>query len=153
MKDDRGRPLSTRDIANAARAEQPKAPPEAARPPAEQTRPRTDAAAASTVAAERGAVPAATGDDRHAVLFPSEETEGYRSRWEAIQTGFVDEPRKAVEEADALVAQVVTRLAEVFSEERTALEKQWDRGDNISTEDLRVALKRYRSFFDRLLSV
>ena len=86
-------------------------------------------------------------------IFPGEEASGFRSRWDAIQTGFVDEPRVAVEQADALVAQVVTRLAEVFSDERAELERQWDRGDNISTEDLRVALKRYRSFFDRLLSV
>lgn len=89
----------------------------------------------------------------HDVLFPSEESTGYRSRWEAIQTGFVDEPRTAVEQADALVSQVVTRLSEVFGREREALEQQWGRGDNVSTEDLRIALKRYRTFFDRLLSV
>jgi hypothetical protein len=64
----------------------------------------------------------------------------------------VDEPRKAVEEADKLVASVMKRLAEGFANERSKLEKQWDRGDNVSTEDLRVALQRYRSFFDRLLS-
>jgi hypothetical protein len=95
---------------------------------------------------------AATAADNH-TIFPGDEAGGFRSRWEAIQTGFVDEPRAAVEQADALVAQVVTRLAEVFSDERERLENQWDRGDNISTEDLRIALKRYRSFFDRLLSV
>ncbi len=95
---------------------------------------------------------AAASTEAHAI-FPGEEAGGFRSRWEAIQTGFVDEPRAAVEQADALVAQVVTRLAEVFSEERAQLEQHWDRGDNISTEDLRIALKRYRSFFDRLLSV
>jgi hypothetical protein len=86
-------------------------------------------------------------------LFPGDEAGGFRSRWDAIQTGFVDEPRVAVEQADELVAQVVTRLAEVFSRGRSQLEQQWDRGDSISTEDLRLALKRYRSFFDRLLSV
>ena len=96
---------------------------------------------------------AAVDDAAHAVLFPGDEASGFRSRWEAIQTGFVDEPRAAVEEADALVAQVVARLAEVFSDERTTLEGQWDKGDNISTEDLRLALRRYRSFFDRLLTV
>jgi hypothetical protein len=94
----------------------------------------------------------AANTDSHAI-FPGEEAGGFRSRWEAIQTGFVDEPRAAVEQADELVAQVVTRLAEVFSTERQQLEQQWDRGDNISTEDLRIALKRYRAFFDRLLSV
>jgi len=70
-----------------------------------------------------------------------------------VQTGFVDEPRRAVEEADKLVATVMKRLAESFATERSNLEKQWDRGDNVSTEDLRVALQRYRTFFDRLLNV
>jgi hypothetical protein len=86
-------------------------------------------------------------------LFPSSELETLRMRWKEVQTAFVDEPRKAVEQADGLVASAMKRLAEVFSEERSRLEKQWDRGDSVSTEDLRVALQRYRSFFDRLLSV
>ena len=86
-------------------------------------------------------------------LFPNNELEGLRSRWKEIQTAFVDEPRRAVEQADGLVAAAMKRLAEVFAEERSKLEKQWDRGDNVSTEDLRVALQRYRSFFHRLLSI
>jgi hypothetical protein len=86
-------------------------------------------------------------------LFPSNELESLRTRWKEIQTAFVDEPRKAVEQADGLVASAMKRLAEVFAKERSQLEQQWDRGDNVSTEDLRVALQRYRSFFDRLLSV
>lgn len=89
----------------------------------------------------------------HAPLFHEEEARGFRSRWEAIQTGFVDMPRAAVEQADALVDETMNRLAEVFKAERSSLEQQWGRGENISTEDLRVALKRYRSFFERLLSV
>ncbi len=89
----------------------------------------------------------------NAALFPGEELQGLRTRWKDIQTGFVDEPRKAVEQADGLVASAMKRLAEVFAEERAGLEKQWDRGDSVSTEDLRVALQRYRTFFDRLLSV
>jgi hypothetical protein len=76
-----------------------------------------------------------------------------RTRWKEIQTAFVDEPRKAVEQADGLVASAMKRLAEVFAQERSGLEQQWDRGDSVSTEDLRVALQRYRAFFDRLLSV
>jgi hypothetical protein len=76
----------------------------------------------------------------------------FRGRWESIQTSFVDEPRRAVEQADALVAELMQQLAETFSRERKTLEGQWDRGDDVSTEDLRVALRRYRSFFDRLLS-
>jgi hypothetical protein len=86
-------------------------------------------------------------------LFDGGEAEGFRSRWYAIQAGFVDEPRRAVQEADELVAAVMKRLAEVFASERESLEHDWDKGDDVSTEDLRVALRRYRSFFDRLLSV
>jgi hypothetical protein len=94
-----------------------------------------------------------SGPDVSAPLFPSSELESLRSRWKEIQTAFVDEPRRAVEQADGLVASAMKRLAEVFADERSGLEKQWDRGDSVSTEDLRVALQRYRSFFDRLLSV
>ena len=86
-------------------------------------------------------------------MFPGEETAGFRTRWDGIQTGFVDEPRKAVEEADALVAQVIKRLTEVFANERTTLEHQWDSGEQVSTEDLRLALQKYRSFFERLLAL
>ncbi len=86
-------------------------------------------------------------------LFESSETETFRARWNAIQTQFVDEPRRSVEQADELVAATMKRLAEIFAGEREKLEKEWDRGEDISTEDLRIALQRYRSFFDRLLSV
>lgn len=91
--------------------------------------------------------------DVNAPLFHDDEGRGFRTRWEAIQTGFVDEPRKAVEQADALVSETIKRLSDVFAEERGALEKHWGRGENVSTEDLRIALKRYRSFFERLLHV
>jgi len=96
---------------------------------------------------------AASTGAQPAPLFSTDETQNFRSRWDDIQTGFVDEPRRAVEQADSLVAEAMKRLAEIFSDERTELEQQWDRGDDISTEDLRVALQRYRSFFDRLLAV
>jgi len=86
-------------------------------------------------------------------LFSESEMEDFRSQWSKVQTGFVDEPRRTVEDADKLVAAVMQRLAEGFANERSGLEKQWDRGDNVSTEDLRVALQRYRSFFDRLLKL
>lgn len=86
-------------------------------------------------------------------LFSEADIGDLRRRWGNVQTGFVDEPRKAVEEADNLVANVMKRLAESFANERSNLEKQWDRGDNVSTEDLRVAFQRYRTFFDRLLNV
>ena len=86
-------------------------------------------------------------------LFSEPEMGDFRSQWNKVQTGFVDEPRRTVEDADKLVAAVMQRLAEGFANERSGLEKQWDRGDNVSTEDLRVALQRYRSFFDRLLKL
>ena len=86
-------------------------------------------------------------------LFSESEMEDFRSQWSNLQTGFVDEPRRAVEDADKLVASVMQRLAEGFANERSGLEKQWDSGDNVSTEDLRVALQRYRSFFGRLLKL
>jgi hypothetical protein len=85
-------------------------------------------------------------------LLPRSENEGFQTRWETIQTGFVDEPRKTVEQADELVAEVMKRLAEGFATERERLEGQWGRGEDVSTEDLRIALQRYRGFFQRLLS-
>jgi hypothetical protein len=88
-----------------------------------------------------------------AALFSESEVGNFRRSWSDIQAAFVDEPRRAVEDADHLVASLMKKLAEGFAEEREGLEKQWDRGDNISTEDLRLALQRYRSFFDRLLKV
>jgi hypothetical protein len=100
------------------------------------------AAAAPAPAAEREAGP----------LFSGSEANELRARWDAIQVGFVDEPRQAVEQADKLVAGTMKRLAEVFAEERSKLEAQWDQGENVSTEDLRQGLRRYRSFFSRLLS-
>lgn len=86
-------------------------------------------------------------------LLPKASEEELRARWTAIQTGFVDEPSRSVREADELVAETMRQVAEVFAKERTDLEQQWDRKDDVSTEELRIALQRYRSFFDRLLSV
>ena len=91
--------------------------------------------------------------DKPTPLFPENEATNFRNRWTEIQAAFVDEPRRAVEQADALVADVIKRLASSFADERSKLEGQWGRGDNVSTENLRVALQRYRAFFDRLLSV
>jgi hypothetical protein len=102
----------------------------------------------------REPAPAKGSMDIEAVpLFSSNELGELRKRWDRIQTGFVDEPRNAVQQADTLVASAMQRLTDVFASERTKLEQQWERGDSISTEDLRVALQRYRSFFHRLLSV
>lgn len=87
-----------------------------------------------------------------ASLLPQADEADLRARWEEIQTRFVDDPRQAVEDADALVAGVMKRMAEGFAQAREQLEGQWSRGEDVSTEDLRVALQRYRSFFQRLLS-
>lgn len=102
------------------------------------------------VAAERADM---TDESRSTHLLPSDLIDDFHSRWTEIQAGFVDEPRRAVQDADALVAEAIKRLAESFARERANLEGQWDRGDDVSTEDLRQALRRYRSFFSRLLSV
>jgi hypothetical protein len=100
-----------------------------------------------------GAATAPALDEQAGPLFSSEEAKDFRARWDAIQVSFVDEPRRVVEQADNLVAVATKRLAEMFAAERAKLEGQWDRGDNVSTEDLRLALRRYRSFFGRLLSM
>lgn len=120
---EREKPLSTADLAGAVEAK------------------RTDRAAD----AEMGSAAAP--------LLPEAEVADLRTRWDQIQTGFVDEPRRAVEDADALVAAAMQRLAETFAAERSQLEAAWDRGGDVSTEDLRIALQRYRSFFGRLLAM
>ncbi|MER6844751.1 hypothetical protein [Streptomyces platensis] len=79
------------------------------------------------------------------------EQEEFRSRWQRIQSEFVDDPRAAVGAADTLVAEVMQALATTFSEHKQGLEGQWHRGEEVPTEELRVALQRYRSFFNRLL--
>ncbi|MCA1661593.1 MAG: hypothetical protein LC648_05330 [Novosphingobium sp.] len=88
-----------------------------------------------------------------APLFPPDEAGQLQDRWQEVQASFVDEPRQAVQQADELVAGAIKRLAQTFADERSQLEGQWDRGDEVSTEDLRVALQKYRSFFGRLLKV
>jgi hypothetical protein len=93
-----------------------------------------------------------TSTDDSPELLPREQNAEFQTRWEKIQTGFVDEPRQTVEQADELVAEVMKRLAEGFASERERLEGQWGRGEDVSTEDLRVTLQRYRGFFQRLLS-
>jgi hypothetical protein len=86
-------------------------------------------------------------------LFADAELEELRTRWDDVQAGFVDDPKDCVQKADGLVSAVVEQLTSGFTEARSRLEQQWSRGEEASTEDLRVALKRYREFFDRLLAV
>jgi hypothetical protein len=85
-------------------------------------------------------------------LLAGDDAGDFRGRWESIQTSFVDEPRDAVQRADALVAELMQRLAQTFARERETLEQQWAGGGEAGTEELRIALQRYRSFFERLLA-
>ena len=160
---ERKKPLSTADLAAASG---PPAPAKGSGPiharreyeekpagekiTAEMPRPPRDAKPAAAAAAP--ATPREVEEDRPA-LFSADETRRFREEWQAIQIAFVDEPRGSVEKADALVAGVIQRLASSFSDEKARLEGQWDRGEDVSTEDLRVNLRRYRTFFDRLLNV
>ena len=97
--------------------------------------------------------PAESTGSGEQVLFADGELSGLRSRWTDVQSAFVDDPRDCVQKADGLVADVVDKLSAGFSQARSRLEEQWDRGEEVSTEDLRIALKRYRDFFERLLAV
>ena len=106
--------------------------------------------------AREGAGPAAARpdpQDHGGPLLGDEHCRRFRSRWESVQASFIDEPRQAVADADALVREATDELHGVFERDRRQLEGIWDRGDQVSTEDLRVTLQRYRSFFERLLSI
>jgi hypothetical protein len=141
------RELTTRDLAGQSEAEASDA--ETPTPADEPlSRDRSEGDRESAASTSEGTTSAADGGP----LFPEDESERLRERWLEIQRGFVDQPRESVEQADALVADLMQRLAASFANERQGLEAQWDRGDDVSTEELRVALTRYRSFFDRLLS-
>lgn len=116
--------------------------------------PARDRGSVESAPVGRGAATAAApAREEAAPLFLPDESKAFRTRWDSIQVGFVDEPRRCVEQADNLVAETMKRLAEVFASERERLEHEWDRGGDVSTEDLRQALRRYRSFFGRLLSM
>ncbi|MET9670072.1 hypothetical protein ABZY19_32715 [Streptomyces sp. NPDC006475] len=168
--------LSTEDIARTdtepaepSRLAAPSAP---VSPPAKPAMPprrkeMTDAAPAEpgerTTPATEDIRPSATEKTSHKTDTPSHDeeavplldsgTEGdMRSRWSDIQQGFVDDPQAAVRSADALVAEVMQLLATTFADHKEGLEKQWHQGNEVATEDLRIALRQYRSFFDRLLT-
>ncbi|MFI8825067.1 hypothetical protein [Streptomyces sp. NPDC053431] len=93
-----------------------------------------------------------SADDEAPRLMDPGDEESFRTRWHELQSLFVDDPRQAVHEADALVADVMQRLAATFADHRKSLEGQWRQGEDVDTESLRMALRRYRSFFHRLLS-
>jgi hypothetical protein len=132
--------LSTADfVAGAERHEEPQGHDEPQRADGQQAQPNGGTQAQS--------------DEGIGPLLPADFVQELRSRWDRVQTGFVDEPRSAVQQADELVASAMKRIAESFAEARNGLERQWDRGDQVSTEDLRIALRKYRAFFQRLLAV
>ncbi|MGW5703374.1 hypothetical protein [Amycolatopsis japonica] len=92
-----------------------------------------------------------TNEDDAQTLFENVDVERFRDSWQGIQTAFVDDPRRAVKEADELVAVVIQNLATTFADHKKELESAWSQGEP-ATEDLRIALRRYRSFFNQLLS-
>lgn len=96
---------------------------------------------------------AANESGRGDALFAEHDMADLRTRWNDVQAGFVDDPRECVQRADGLVSSAVEHLTANFAHTRSRLEEQWSRGEEASTEDLRIALKRYRDFFDRLLAV
>jgi len=98
-----------------------------------------------------GGAARAGGEDAPTPLLSDEDAGEFERRWHDLQVSFVDEPQRCVQDADALVAEVMQRLADGFAQERKNLESQWAGGGEASTEDLRLALQRYRSFFNRLL--
>ncbi|WP_309113695.1 hypothetical protein [Saccharothrix sp.] len=113
--------------------------------------PTTDAPADQQYTQEQPATPTDRSDSEP--LFAPAEADGYRNEWRTLQSDFVDDPRDAVRRADELVAQVVQSLATTFADHKRSLEGQWQQGEQVDTEELRMALRRYRAFFDRLLSV
>jgi len=94
-----------------------------------------------------------SADSSDQTLFGDRELSDLHSRWTEVQAAFVDDPRDCVQKADRLVADVVDKLTAGFAQARSGLEEQWSRGEEVSTEDLRIALQRYRDFFERLLAV
>jgi hypothetical protein len=115
---------------------------------AQATKPRNEEAVA-----EQDRTSESNGPEDGTQLFAPDERQDLESRWNDVQSRFVDEPRTSVEEANELVGELMERLVSGFQAQRTELEEQWDRGDDVTTEDLRVALQRYRTFFARLLEV
>jgi hypothetical protein len=99
----------------------------------------------------QGAATSAADEQQSTAHMDSHEMNAYRQRWQEIRASFVDEPRQAVQQADRLVEDVIQHFTRFFTEERTKLEQQWSRDDELSTEDLRVALQRYRTFLHGLL--
>jgi hypothetical protein len=118
----------------------------------EQTEPRAETRTEERVR-ETQTPSTTTLEEELVPLFEEESAKKFRTRWLAIQSKFVDDPRDSVKQADDLVSDIIKSVTMNFADRRISLEKQWNSGENVSTEDMRVALKRYRSFFERLLTL
>jgi hypothetical protein len=152
------------EAARSAQMDTAREAPLSARKETPRQEPLRDDARADVAASEKGARPVipmgtdnatdkpSTDGEQLAPLFAQNVATDYRERWVTVQQGFIDDPRRAVQQGDELVTQVMRNLAETFSQERIALEGKLSESENASTEMLRVALRRYRSFFERLLS-
>ena len=142
---DTRKPLRTADLAAASA------------PPIERSelRDETDSRTPSQISGQKspGSAHGSRESDPLEALFASDAAARYRERWAEVQSGFVDDPRRAVADGDELVAEVMQSLAESFAHERERLEDELSRTGEASTEALRVGLRRYRSFFERLLSL
>lgn len=121
-----------------------------ARPPTTTAEPTTAQDESTPMPANGAGERSTTSTDQD--LFANDELAGLRARWDNVQAGFVDDPKECVQKADGLVSDLVEQLTAGFSHARSRLEEQWARGEEASTEDLRIALKRYREFFERLLA-
>jgi hypothetical protein len=143
------RGLTTEDL-----AQPPEAPPDAGgtSPAAEVPTFPGESTPTQTETSTRAPESAGAVEEEAPQLLSAEDADGFRSRWQEVQSRFVDEPREAVQSADALVAEVMQSLATTFADHKKALEEQWNRGEQVDTEGLRMALRHYRSFFNRLLA-
>jgi hypothetical protein len=115
--------------------------------------PTFDASAPSADAADAATAEAGHQSSADDMLFSDDDLADLRGRWAGVQAAFVDDPRDCVQKADALVSDLVEQLTTEFAQARSRLEEQWSRGEQASTEDLRMALMHYREFFERLLVV
>jgi len=112
---------------------------------------RDDESSRETMTQQPQTVRGEIGDDTDEGFLPDDQMSDLRDRWGDVQASFVDDPRTAVQEAHELVTTLVNELTDTFTRERTNLESQWNGNGQADTEALRIALQRYRSFFNRLL--